>query len=30
MNKAGNRSWTPDEIIKNWGGGREGGIILTG
>lgn len=22
MNKAGNRSWTPDEIIKNWGEGR--------
>lgn len=29
MNKAGNRSWTPDEIIKNLGG-RGGGIILTG
>lgn len=22
MNKARNRSWTPDEIIKNWGGGE--------
>lgn len=22
MNKAGNRSWTPDEIIKNWGKGE--------
>lgn len=30
MNKAGNRSWTPDEIIKNWGREKGGGIILTG
>lgn len=26
MNKAGNRSWTPDEIIKNWGEGVEASL----
>lgn len=26
MNKAGNRSWTPDEIIKNWGEGMEASL----